>query len=222
MTTEITEKCWPDDFGVHPLHCGDVLLGSYDVPWSPEVPPVILDVGANIGAFVKWSASRWPGSTILAYEPHPNNFKLLKRTVESIADNGKISFFELAVSGKAGTSKLKFGKDSINCGEWSLNVGSDFKDSVDVTVIAAKDLPEADILKLDVEGAEAEILEALKYRLHRFSAVMLEIHAAQWVKPIEDLLMIAGFAIVGKEVKFNSEHRVELKALKQSLMPRTN
>lgn len=209
---------WPSDYRVHKDHCREVHEGAYDIPWSPEVAPVILDVGANIGAFTNWASYRWPGATILCYEPHPNNFKLLKRTVETIPNNGKISCFELAVSGDGGSGKLKFSKDSVNCGEWSLNIGGEIKDSVDVTLMAAKDLPDADILKIDTEGAETEILEALKYRLHKFSAVMLEIHNAAWVTPITDLLRIAGFSVISSEKKFNSENRVEAKFLKTNLI----
>lgn len=212
------EVLWPEDYGVHPRHCADVLAGSYDIPFDPEKPPVILDVGANVGAFTKWAAYRWPGSTIFSYEPYPNNFKLLTRTVESVKDLAHIGLNQVAVSDKGGNMVLKFHSEAMNCGEWSLNTGGTPKDTVNVDVIPALDLPKADILKIDTEGAEAQILESMKYRLHEFSAVMLEIHSASWVVPITGLLRIAGFSIISKEVKFNSENRVEMKFLKTNLI----
>ena len=211
-------KLWPDDYGLHPDHCRDVLEGgSYDVPWSPETPPVILDVGANVGAFTRWAAARWPGCTIHAYEPHPGNFALLKRTIEGLEDDCWFYPYPLAVLDKAGTRTLKFHSEALNCGEWSLNSSGGSKDSVEVRVIPATDLPRADILKLDTEGAEMEILSSLKHRLHEFSAVMMEIHNAAWVDPICDVLQIAGFAVIAKEEKFGSKNRVECKFLKHGL-----
>ncbi len=217
-----TKPLWPEDYDVHPDHCRDVVEGgAYDIPWSPETPPVVLDLGANVGGFCRFASARWPGCTIYAYEPHPNNFKLLKRTVDAIPDNSRIQCSECAVADAASTMKLKFHATAVNCGEWSLNTGGEPKDSVDVAVIDARTLPKADILKIDTEGSEAQILEALKYRLHEFSAVMMEIHSASWVAPITDILRIAGFSVIAREVKFNSENRVELKMLKTNLLPKS-
>jgi hypothetical protein len=73
-------RLWPAHFTVDPMHAADVLAGSYDIPFNPEKPPVILDIGANIGAFTSWAAKRWPGCVIHAYEPHPGNYAMLEET----------------------------------------------------------------------------------------------------------------------------------------------
>ncbi len=77
-------KLWPFEYlrpGLPHDHCADVLNGSYDVPFNPPIAPTILDLGANIGAFTRWAAERWPRCTIHCYEPHPANFALLTETV---------------------------------------------------------------------------------------------------------------------------------------------
>jgi len=138
-----SDQLWPEDYGIHPQHCADVLNGSYDVPFNPPTPPIVLDLGANVGAFCKYASTRWPGCTIYAYEPQPNNFKLLGRTVEDIQDHSRIHCFEKAVADKAGRLALKLHAGAMNCGEWSLNTGGPSKGSVDVQVISAIDLPRA-------------------------------------------------------------------------------
>jgi FkbM family methyltransferase len=35
--------------------------------------PLILDLGANIGASAVWFAVRYPAAHIVAFEPHPDN-----------------------------------------------------------------------------------------------------------------------------------------------------
>ena len=43
--------------------------------------PVILDIGANIGAFALWAIGRWPGCRLHCYEPLPANFDMLRQNL---------------------------------------------------------------------------------------------------------------------------------------------
>lgn len=211
---ESVTSVWPDGYCLPDDHCRDVLSGSYDVPFSPATPPVILDLGANVGAFVRWAVKRWPGCTIHAYEPQPSNFALLKRTVEIYGAGHEIHLNRLAVADKTGTFRLF--KAGINCGEWSFMRTSPDNVSVLVKAIAARDLPKADILKIDTEGAEVMILRSLVSRLHEFSVVMLECHGAPVVNPIKMVLDNSGFALTGENRI--AEHRVELRFVKRELL----
>lgn len=205
-------QIWPDDF-YGPLlssdHCRDVLAGSYDVPFMPKDAPVILDIGANVGAFARWAALRWPGSKIHCYEPAPENFKKLRRTVADIGTAEVLTHNE-AVADAQGVAKLTIG--GLNCGEFSICYNESIKgETVDVDVIAAKDLPKADILKIDAEGAEHAILHGLKEagRLGEFSAIMLEYHSAFIRDDLTKLLQEAGLQEIGHKVF--GEHRGEIK-----------
>lgn len=213
-----TDPPWPADYGLPPDHCGDVLRGAYEIPYDPPTPPVILDLGANVGAFARWASKRWPGSIIHCYEPQPQNFELLKRTERRLREMlyfaGDIICHQVAVSDKAGTIALHEGQ--FNCGEWSLLDTGAGKGSVNVDVISAADLPKADILKIDVEGAEPFILSALTGRLTEFSAVMMEVHNGQWIDPIKAMFRRAGFSLTGE--LNHSEHRAELKFLRTRIV----
>jgi len=78
-----TEPLWPADFNLSPNHCRDVIDGEgcYNIP-GLESPSVVLDIGANVGAFARWAAKRWPTATVHCYEPQPMNYALLKMTVK--------------------------------------------------------------------------------------------------------------------------------------------
>lgn len=213
MLTE-TKLLWPEDYGLEANHCRDVIEGCYDIPFSPKVPPIMIDIGANVGAFVRFAVNRWPGCTIHAYEPVPSNYRLLQRTVADLPDKARIHTYELAV--KDHNCEVKLCQGAFNCGEWSEVMPDLGKYSVVVTAMAAKDLPKADILKMDVEGSELEILSGLIDRIGEFSAVMLEVHSAQWVQPIKDMFERSGFSITKEN--FKGEHRVELCFVKTKLL----
>ena len=133
----MSEPLWPADYGVGADHCGDVLRGSYDVPFNPEKPPRILDIGANVGAFCIWATKRWQGCSMWAYEPHPGTFQLLRRTIERERLHD-VAFFELGVDASAGVVKIHSGPNNI--GEASI-VMKHNTPSFDVQIIDAATLP---------------------------------------------------------------------------------
>jgi len=210
---------WPDDFlksGISPDHCADVLAGSYEVPFNPATPPRILDLGANIGAFARWAANRWPGSEIYCYEPHPDNFRLLSQTIFGCQGSNVVAR-NVGVYDRTGLMPLSLAK--TNCGAHSLfDTGEIGPESIPVELITATDLPPADILKIDTEGAEWAILTALAGagRLPEFSAIMLEYHDEKHRVDICALLA-KNFVLVGDKVR--CAHRGELKFMRRDLAP---
>lgn len=209
---------WPAHFvaaGISPDHCRDVLAGAYDIPFNPAQPPVILDLGANIGAFARWAATRWPGATIHCYEPHPGNFALLQETVQGIA-GAVVHPVQSAVLKCAGHLPLRLA--TTNCGAHSFyETGEVGESSILVPVVAAAELPRADILKIDTEGAEEEILEALEVSqaLPACSAVVLEYHADAAAERIHALLASHGFVLLGH--RRHCPHRGELRYMRAEL-----
>ena len=220
---------WPESYLARPIdpnHCKNVLEGAYDVPYWPEKPPVILDIGANIGAFTRWAVKRWPGCTVHAYEPQPDNYKLLEQTVSNLDVINCVHTYPKAVTDKNGTGKLF--NHAFNCGEFSFfRQGGDAesrepKDIVEVETIAGMDLPKADILKLDCEGSEGSILASLyaANRLMDFSAIMLEYHNEQDGINIRNGLEFNGFTVTGEDAM--AQHRGELQFVRNDLLPVTD
>lgn len=61
--------------------------GAYPLDSMQDSPaPVIIDVGANIGVFVRYALSRHPEARILAFEPAPQVFELLARNTSAFGD----------------------------------------------------------------------------------------------------------------------------------------
>lgn len=215
------EPLWPADYISTRLradHCADVMGGCYDVPVEFDKPPVILDIGANVGAFARWADKRWPNCQIFCFEPNPDNYAMLERTLMDLR-GAKLNWLypsSQAVGAKAGRQTLTEGE--FNCGEWSLHTGKSGRPGIEVDVIAPTDLPKADILKIDAEGSEVDILMGLQNagRLGESSAIMLEYHAIESGQSIADGLPLNGFVEVGRQV--HSEHRGVLRFVRRDLL----
>lgn len=159
---------------------GKVFAGEYDIDIYHEVNPVILDIGANIGAFSRWAKLRWPGSTIHAYEPSPHCFSILRDNTKDLPD---VHCNQVAIGASNGNGFLYHG--THNRGMSSMIKSEHTRDTGDmVEVVDASTLPAAQIVKCDVEGMEFEILPKLRFSP---DLLLVEFHSIQIRKQIENL-----------------------------------
>ena len=142
---------------------------------------VVVDVGANIGAFAVYAAQRTRGR-LLAIEPHPENAEFLRRNLTA---NGveHADVAECAVADRPGTLPLFLGRSGtthrIVGGPREGEGGA----TIDVKIVplpqllAERGFAQVDFLKLDCEGAEGLILPSLPDALFRgIRAIALEFH----------------------------------------------
>lgn len=131
---------------------------SYDKMYAPKTGNVVIDVGAYIGDYVL-KASHMVGSsgTVVAFEPHPKLADLCRKTIQ-INGLRNVEFFEEYVWSQC--SNKSFGE--FNVTTQTLDARTD-------------DLVGIDLLKIDVDGPVAAILEGAEETLRRTSAVIVEL-----------------------------------------------
>ena len=124
----------------------------------------ILDIGANVGSFALWATRRWPGSRVRCFEPNPETFAILKR---NLAGYGQVQPFNAAIYPSDKAREAFFSRYAGD-GEAGLlrYIGDTFREGViepsfEVDIIRPETLGSADIVKIDIEGGEAEVLAAL-------------------------------------------------------------
>ncbi len=210
---------WPDDylFRIAPDHCADVLGGCYDVPFDDI--KTALDIGANIGAFSMWAAQRWPGIALHCYEPQSDNYEMLLKTIANLIPNQTVPIVahNVAVLHQSGKTNLYF--DGLNCGEYSC--GNRGTEPVQQVIVAdAGYLPEADLIKIDTEGAEFIILQRMVElnRLATTKAIVLEYHSVSSVDAMIELLKNQGFGL--HSLDKHAMHRGLLKFLRAPVAAR--
>jgi FkbM family methyltransferase len=176
-----------------------VLSGEYESGFDGH-GLTILDIGANVGSFALWASLRWPGSTIHCYEPNPGTFAYLARNT---AGHPNVRCVNAAVF-PGGQNKASFFSRYAGDGEAGLlaYAGDTFREGVveatfEVDVVAPSELPRADVIKLDIEGGEAEVLAALD--LTGVSYVLGEFQNRRNRIAMQETLARAGFVAVRDE-----------------------
>ena len=122
---------------------------------------IVVDVGAHIGSFSIMVAKSV--LKVLAFEPEPTNYQMLKKNVE-LNHLENMSIFEMAVSGRSGHQDI-YTYQGGSSADYSLyergikNIKAGRIPTISVEDIFKREaLPRIDFLKLDCEGAEHDIL----------------------------------------------------------------
>lgn len=204
-----------------PFECDDkirpflqqVFDGEYDVREFFMHSPNIIDLGANCGAFSVWASHRWPFAEIWAYEPHPETFKTLEMNTKRYS-NVKIHNWGI------GTPGIRVLSDGLrNSGEASFHhvLENPTPTGRHLEVKDPLSLPEADIIKLDIEGCELEVLAPLINSGRKFSFILLEYHNHALRRVIDALLK--DYLLIGAHVHSITGLGV-MKYVHKDLMPK--
>ena len=149
---------------------------EYDLPLADFSPRRILDLGANVGFVSVLFASRWPNASILSVEPQTENILLLKRNAGHYRG---ITALHAAVWSRATDVVIENPADAAN----AFRVAE--SNAAEAPRVPALTIPQlierlggerVDLLKMDVEGAEREILRDARSWLDRVAVLMIELH----------------------------------------------
>jgi FkbM family methyltransferase len=170
-------ELWVSEFS--DLHVAREAFGDkqYALPEGFQ-PRTILDLGANIGASVLWFHRRYPDAEIHAVEPDGRALRKLRRNVRGLPG---VTVHPVALAGEDGRRTFYEAEQT-----WSSSLMAEAAHGGRPATVAALTLEalmrdrvgrqRVDLLKLDVEGAEWEVLP--KQRLAELAnAVAGELHA---------------------------------------------
>lgn len=150
-----------DKFVGHALEAyGEYSEGEAEL-WRKIVQPgdTVIDVGANIGALtVAMSDIVGPDGHVLAFEPQPENFKLLN---DNVRDKHNVRTFNHALGSRDGQIKVPSLAQIANRNYGAIELGSEgeFKASVHLLDNVVFSTRPVSLIKIDVEGMEAEVLQ---------------------------------------------------------------
>lgn len=155
--------------------------------------PIIIDCGANVGLSSMFFHNEFPNAKIYAFEADPKIFRYLENNI-SKCNCSNVKVFNQAVwieDGKVNLSSEGADSGSIVYNEKSISVKSfrfsDYLEKFD----------KIDMLKMDIEGAEFDVLMDCSNQLSRIQNIFIEFHShikdEQKLSNILDLLEKNGF-----------------------------
>jgi FkbM family methyltransferase len=202
-------KKWIVNSGVH-----GYWLGSYEYEkrraFEAAVSPgsVVFDIGAHAG-FYTLLASELVGSTgkVVAFEPLPRNLAFLRSHLDlNAVDNAEV--IAAAVSDVDGAVGFQDGPDS-STGFISSSGGRRVAAVSLDALVHEGNIPRPDFLKIDVEGAEMDVLRGGRRTLEEGSpALFLATHGKDVHASCCEFLKSLGYAlepIVGKTIDDTDE-----------------
>lgn len=143
----------------------------------------VLEIGANIGSHTVEFLVHYGANHVIAIEPDPGNFALLRHNVLANDLSDRVTLLQIAASDDDGLVELELSPD--NCGDNRVRVpGGDDRALTTVTVRATEvdsleraeklDLDAIGLVWMDVQGHEAHVLRGMRRLIERDVPIVME------------------------------------------------
>jgi FkbM family methyltransferase len=175
-------------------------LGSYEAAKQRKITELVRpgmvcwDVGANVGFYTLLFAQLvGPEGTVFAFEPLRRNVELLRQHVEmNRYQNVRITSCALGdVDGEAGFDPGPDASMGHVTAAGPVKVSCLRAD----TLLAANKVRTPDLIKIDVEGAEADVLRGARRAMERRPAIFLATHGETAHRECMALLKTFGYEV---------------------------
>lgn len=165
------------EYDLSVLPCWAGIKGHYNTIAASGQHPLIIDGGAHIGLAAVWFALEFPLAEIIAIEPEAANFALLQRNAGGL----RVQCVLGALGDSYGLSRVFSPPEDAGTWAYQTEPTNTVTGSVVRTPIA--DMIAAPsrlfVVKLDIEGAEAEVLRTHADWLRDTPVVIIEPHS--WI-----------------------------------------
>lgn len=151
--------------------------------------PLILDLGANIGLATLYFKSLFPKAKVLAFEPDPNIFSVLK---SNCTDLDGVVLAQKAVSKSNEAVKFLPTNDDAGSLITSNHSGVGISvESIRLSELISEQDSEVEFLKIDIEGAELEVLLESSKQLAKVKRIFVEYHSfVAFTQRLDELLRL--------------------------------
>lgn len=148
--------------------------------------PYIIDAGANTGCVTLYLKQLYPNADVICFEPDVDIFHLLEQNIKANALSGT-TLFNCALGDYDGSSHFYTSKAKHLSGGlgnsikpvWGIQEHLSQYDTtmkVPIRRLSRFINRPVDYLKLDVEGAELDILNEISTRIHHVKQLHVEVH----------------------------------------------
>ena len=162
-----------------------------------------IDIGSNVGKYTIMMGNRLKDSKIISIEPEINNFEFLKKSIY-LNQLKNISLFNLACSSRKGERNFFIEKEGIGMHSFYQNklksnifikVKTEKLDNLIFKKLNKNEIKKISLIKIDVEGAEVEVLKGAKKILKLVSPkILVEVWEKKSLENVRKILFPLGFS----------------------------
>lgn len=171
--------------------------------------PFIIDCGANIGLSILYFKKQYPNAKIIAFEPDPKIFEYLTHNIACF-NYQDVKLYNNALWSEE--TFLNFDAEGADGGRIDVNKNADTVKVKTLKLSSFLDQP-VDLLKIDIEGAEFEVLNECKTQLKNVERLFVEYHSflnkEQDLDALLAIMKTAGFRYNIQHIGVFSKHPFE-------------
>lgn len=168
----------------------------YRIPekWVGRMETVV-DLGANVGLTTQFFAQFFPEARYVCVEPNPANTKVLRRNVAWLGTRAEV--IEAAVTDYSGQTAFDDAQPSYDghiapAGQTGRMVRCCTLEEI----VTSCGLDRIDLLKIDIEGAEREVLRSSAACLRKVGTIIIELHGNYSLSDFEKDVAPLGFSVI--------------------------
>jgi FkbM family methyltransferase len=151
----------------------------------------IFDIGSNQGTWTQLAKTIFPNAAIYAFEPLAELRSTYEQNTRTLSN---IHYNQIALGPARGTLEMQVNKvrdtssllEATDLGKRQWNLEKDLPERVEVWPLdqwlAEKNIPQPDVIKLDIQGYEVEALKGASECLTRGTQVLLEVSFKEFYK----------------------------------------
>ncbi len=168
----------------------------------PRYGWTVLDIGANVGLYAVQSARR--GAVVYAFEPSRASYE---RLVYNVIDNGlsgRVTTSNCALGSRPGRGVVVSDGLTIHgqvqpIGDRSRQVPTAVEMTTLDRLVWRFGLARIDLMKIDVEGAEVEVLGGAIDALKAVDRIIVEYHSTDLLEKVDQFLLGCGYSLLLRE-----------------------
>lgn len=146
--------------------------------------PTVIEVGAYYGAYavVLGKIVQQKQGKLIAIEPHPENFEVLRQNVVMNGLEQTVALEQVAVTQSCCTVGLSSHGSESSLVEQGTRSSVDVQGEPLADILKRYEISRVDLLIIDVEGAELPVLLSLPWSRVEVGRIFCELHPNEWVK----------------------------------------
>lgn len=181
----------------------------------------VVDLGANVGLSIRLWQERFPHARIAGVEPDASNMEVCRRNVAAGPNPERVTLIEACVAGAR--RKVTLDRSELSWGFRMQDSGAGGRGTTaEVDAITVPDVLEraglsgaVDLLKCDIEGAEAEVFASCAGWIGGVRHLLIETHAPYDAARLTEHLLSGGARFGFRSLKSSPQVSVQFGARHQ-------